>query len=129
MPGSREEQHYTAMIDTAFRELVDAGTGERIVADVLPRGALFSGTRDEYLPDVFVTWRDTPSSDQTRSDRLGLLPQESQTGRTGNHSADGFAVIVSPACGLTGLPPLNSVTELARWVTAALAPMIPHNGS
>lgn len=129
MPGSSEEQHYTAMIDTAFRELVDAGTGERIVADVLPRGALFSGTRDDYLPDVFVTWRETPSSDQTRSDRLGLLPQESQTGRTGNHTADGFAVIVSPACGITGLPPLNSVTELARWVTAALAPMTPHNGS
>ena len=119
-PGSSEEDRYTATVEAAFRELVDAGTGEKIVANVIPRGALFSGARADYLPDLFVTWRENESSSRARSDRLGLLPPEPQTGRSGNHTANGFAVIVSPARDLTTLPPLNSVTDLARWVTAAL---------
>ena len=63
------------------------------------------------------------SSSRARSDRLGLLPREPQSGRTGNHTADGFAVIVSTDGDLTALPPLNSVTDLARWVTAAVSPI------
>jgi hypothetical protein len=118
--GGAEEKAYTAMIETAFRELADAETGEAIVADVVPRAALFSGARADYLPDLFVTWRETESSNRARSDRLGVLPPEPQTGRTGNHTAHGFAVIVSPARDLSALPPLNGVTEMARWVTAAL---------
>ena len=76
-----------------------------------------SGTNMDFFIDLYKS-----------PERLHL-PQERHTGRTGNHTADGFAVIVSPARGLTGLPPLNRVTELAGWVTAALAPMTPHNGS
>jgi hypothetical protein len=121
-PGSKEEKRYTTTIDTAFRELVDAETGEKIVADILPRDSLFSGARADCLPDLFVTWRETESSSRARSDRLGVLPREPQTGRTGNHTADGFAVVVSPNRELGALPPLTSVTDLARWVMAAASP-------
>ena len=118
--GSAEEQRYMAMLAATFRELVDAVTGEKIVDDVISRGALFSGGRADCLPDLFVIWRDTDSTGRARSDRLGLLPAEPLTGRTGNHTADGFAVIISPTRDLTTLPALNSVTDLARWVTATL---------
>jgi predicted AlkP superfamily phosphohydrolase/phosphomutase len=117
---SPDERRYLAMIEAVFRELADAKTGEAIVAEVLPRSAMFSGARAEFLPDLFVMWRETEGSDRARSDRLGLLPAEPQTGRSGNHTSDGFAVIVSPSRRLTGLPPLNSVTDLARWAHAAL---------
>ena len=121
--GSIEEKRYTATIETAFRELVDAKTGEQIVADILPRDSLFSGVRLDCLPDLFVTWRDTESSSRARSDRLGVLPREPQSGRTGNHTANGFAIIVSTDGDLSALPPLTSVTDLARWVTAAVSPI------
>jgi len=119
-PGSSEEDRYTAAVEAAFRELVDAETGEKIVADVITRASLFSGARVDYLPDLFVTWRETEGSGRARSNRLGLLPPEPQTGRSGNHTAGGFAVIVSPSRGVTALPPLNRVTELGRWVHAVL---------
>ena len=119
-PGSSEEERYISMVQAAFRELVDAGTGDKLVADVIPRAALFSGARADYLPDLFVTWRENESSSRARSDRLGLLPPEPHSGRSGNHTAHGFAVVVSPQRDLAALPPLSRVTELARWVTAAL---------
>ena len=97
---SHDERRYLAMIEAVFRELADAKTGETIVAEVLPRSAIFSGARAEFLPDLFVMWRETEVSDRSRSDRLGLLPAEPQTGRSSNHTSDGFAVIVSPARGL-----------------------------
>ncbi len=93
----------------AFRELVDARTGDQIVADVLPRAALFSGEAD-FLPDLFVTWREESSS-RARSDRLGVLPREPHR-PTGNHTANGFAYRLTDG-DLTALPPLTSVTELA----------------
>jgi predicted AlkP superfamily phosphohydrolase/phosphomutase len=130
--GSAEEQRYTATLAAALSELVDAGTGEKIVDDVVSRGALFSGARADSLPDVFVTWRETDSTERARSDRLGLLPAEPLTGRTGNHTADGFAVVISPTHDLTTLPGLNSVTDLARWVAAALPLMrqqLPSNAA
>ena len=67
-----------------------------------------------------MTWRENESSGRARSDRLGLLPPEPPTGRSGNHTRDGFAVIISPSRDLTGMPPLNGVTDLSRWVCAAL---------
>jgi hypothetical protein len=117
---SAEEGWYTATVEMAFRGLVDAKTGEEMVADVRPRAALFSGARADYLPDLFVIWREHESSSRARSDRFGLLPPEPQTGRSGNHTADGFAAIVSPTRGVTALPPLHSVMDLAKWVADAI---------
>ena len=117
---SPEQQRYAALLEASLRELVDAKTGEKIVADVIPRSAIFSGKRVEFLPDLFVTWRATEWSDRSRSQRFGLLPKEPLTGRSGNHTSDGFAVIVSPSRNITGVPPLNSVTDLGPWVQAAL---------
>ena len=119
-PQSPDGRRYLSVIGAAFRELSDAKTGEKIVADVLPRAAIFSGQRAEFLPDLFVTWRNAEGSDRARWDRVGLLPAEPRTGRSGNHTSDGFAVIVSPSRQFAELPPLNSVTDLSRWVFAAL---------
>ena len=118
--GSAEEGYYTATVELAFRSLYDAKTGHEMVADVRPRAALFSGAQIDYLPDLFVIWREHKSSSRARSDRFGLLPAEPQTGRSGNHTADGFAVIISPTGSVTERPPLNSVTDLAKWVTDAV---------
>jgi predicted AlkP superfamily phosphohydrolase/phosphomutase len=119
-PDSPEQRRYAANIEASLRELVDAKTGEKMVADVIPRSAMFSGERVDFLPDLFVTWRDIEGSNRARSERFGLLPEEPLTGRSGNHTSDGFAVIVSPLQNLTGLPPFDSVTDLGRWVQAAL---------
>jgi predicted AlkP superfamily phosphohydrolase/phosphomutase len=116
---SPAELRFTAMIEQTFRELVDAETGEMLVADVIPRSALFSGARVDFLPDLFVTWRENQCSRRARSELLGLLPIEPPTGRSGNHTSDGFAMIVSPSPNFGELPALNSVTDLGRWVRAS----------
>jgi hypothetical protein len=117
---SPEERRYLNIVEASFRELVDAKTGEKLVADVIPRSALFAGSRADNLPDLFVKWTDSEGSHQARSEHLGLLPSEPPTGRSGNHTSDGFAAITSPSRDFAGLPPLNSVTDFSRWVHAAL---------
>ena len=64
--GSAEEEHYTATIEMAFREPCRCRDRRKIVADVLPRAALFSGARADYLPDLFVTWREHESSSRAQ---------------------------------------------------------------
>ncbi len=118
-PGSPDQERYIAMIDDRFSALVDAASGEKLVDEVCGRASLFQGPRADLLPDLFVLWRDVPSSGQARSDRLGLLPKEPSTGRSGNHSRDGFAVIVGPLPG-NGAPPPKSITDLGPLVSASL---------
>ena len=120
LPQSTEELRYKAAIESSFRELVDAATAEKIVKEVTPRSMLFSGPRAEFLPDLFVTWRDVLGSSRARSKRLGALPPEPPTGRSGNHTAEGFAVICSPSWDFDGLPPLKSIIDLGRMVQAAV---------
>lgn len=120
VPKSPEEQRYISRLETCFRELVDAATAEAIVAEIIPRSQLFSGSRAELLPDLFITWKDAANSGRVRSDRLGALPLEPPTGRSGNHTADGFAVIVSPSGEFDRFTPLKSVTDLGRLVHATL---------
>jgi predicted AlkP superfamily phosphohydrolase/phosphomutase len=120
VPKSTEEQRYISRLETYLRELVDAATAEPIVEEVFLRSKLFSGPRAEFLPDLFITWQDTTTSRRAWSDRLGALPLEPPTGRSGNHTADGFAVIVSPSGDFDRFTPLKSVTDLGRLVHAAL---------
>jgi predicted AlkP superfamily phosphohydrolase/phosphomutase len=117
-PGSPDQECYIALIDACLHDLADAASGEKLVRQVCRRPSLFEGKRAELLPDLFVLWRDVPSSGQARSNRLGLLPQEPSTGRSGNHSPDGFAVIVGSLPG-SGAPP-KSITDLGPLVSASL---------
>lgn len=121
LPDSVEAKQFIETIESSFRELVDARSDEKIVAEVIPRSELFTGPRAELLPDLFVTWRDVLSSGRARSERLGILPPEPATGRSGNHTADGFAVILSSPEDLDGLPLLESITDLSRLVHTAFA--------
>jgi predicted AlkP superfamily phosphohydrolase/phosphomutase len=118
-PESPGEERYIALIDACLHELVDAASGEKLVREVCRRPSLFQGKRADLLPDLFVLWRDVTSSGRARSERLGLLPQESPTGRSGNHSRDGFAVIVGSLPG-DGAPPPKAVTDLGPLVSASL---------
>ena len=59
-------------------------------------------------------------SNRARSKRFGLLPPEPPTGRSGNDTGNGFAVMVSSSQHFDELPPLNSITDLGSMVQAAL---------
>jgi predicted AlkP superfamily phosphohydrolase/phosphomutase len=121
LPDSVEGQRYIETLEISFRELVDTKTDEKIVADVVPRSNILTGVRADWLPDLFVTWRNVVSSNQAQSERFGILPPEPATGRSGNHTAHGFAAVLSPSQDLDGFPALNSVTDLSRFVDAAFA--------
>jgi predicted AlkP superfamily phosphohydrolase/phosphomutase len=119
MPGSPEQEGYISIIHDRFNGLLDAASGEKLVSEVWERPSLFQGRRAYLLPDLFVLWRDVTSSGQARSERFGSLPKEPSTGRSGNHSRDGFAVIVGSFL-FEGASHPKSITDLGPLVSASL---------
>jgi len=74
----------------------------------------------ELFPDLFGSWRNIEGSNQARSNRLGILQPEPPTGRSGNHTADGFAVIISSSRDFDKMPALQDITDLAPFIRMKL---------
>jgi predicted AlkP superfamily phosphohydrolase/phosphomutase len=88
-----------AELETVLHDLVDADTGEPIVAKVERTAQTRSGPYVGDLPDLVVHWtvrRGPPAA--VRSSRFGVIPADPPD-RTGHHHAHGFFVARGP-----GLP-------------------------
>ena len=81
----------------------------------------FPGRRSARLPDAVVTWNGLPPLARIYSDALGEIASEPGTGRSGNHKAEGFCLIVDRSVprGRTAPPPQH-ISELAGFVSALL---------
>ncbi|MGD2055481.1 MAG: alkaline phosphatase family protein [Gammaproteobacteria bacterium] len=81
----------------------DADTGEPFVEEVCRADAVFpDGPRRDYLPDLIVRWRPTPSflHRAVHSPRFGLVrratPGRVPNGRSGNHRGEGILIARGP---------------------------------
>ena len=122
LPCDNAETHaYTDMIRSYFGELVDVESNQKIVSDIIPRADLFRGGKAELLPDLFITWDGNSGSGRVSSNRLGVVRSGPTTGRSGNHTANGFAIILPCGDELGGLPHVTSITGLSNLVRAMLS--------
>ena len=96
-PGSELHRSYVRWVQDAFHGWRAADTGAPLVKDVALTCERLAGERRHYLPDAVVRWADRGPISRIRSDALGAIDVRPPTGRSGNHRADGFAIVVDPA--------------------------------
>jgi predicted AlkP superfamily phosphohydrolase/phosphomutase len=92
-PGAQ----YTAVcqeIRERLEEFTNPATGARAVRRVWLRDDVFTGTLQDHLPDIIVTWNDEVPIAALASPRLGLIEETSPDPRTGTHSPYGFLLAV-----------------------------------
>ena len=84
---------YAAFVEQRFRELLQPDTSLPVVHDVVAAQSVFPGNRSQLLPDVVVTWRNMVPATSLVSPSLGRFAAQLETGRSGNHRHEGFALV------------------------------------
>ncbi len=119
-PDGETFRRYLDWMRRSFMELRVAGTGERLVKDVLLSRDRFPGERSNHLPDAVVTWTGVPPALGVRSDALGPLTAKLATGRGGNHRAEGFCIRLEPGATRGEQVPGGHILDLAPLVLTRL---------
>jgi predicted AlkP superfamily phosphohydrolase/phosphomutase len=117
---SEEHRNYQNWVVESFLGLKERGTGARIVKDVLAAHELLPGARQELLPDLIIRWVHRRRATEIYSDRLGMLTAEPETGRTGEHRTNGFAVILDQQPSTDRFPPLRHNSHFPEFVRVLL---------
>lgn len=114
--GSEEYRAYRDWVVHCFLGLRECGTDEPIVRDVLLAHDVLPGPRAELSPDLIIRWAYRRRATAVHSPELGELRAEPETGRTGEHSNDGFAVLLNRREAVGQPPPLTHNTEFPAFV-------------
>ena len=99
----------------AFLALVDADTGEPVVAGTERVADRWSGPRADALPDLLVHWVDRPVRAFT-SEEVGEVERRTSGGRFGTHTDRGWLVAAGP--GIAPGPDLTGIDVCDLGVTA-----------
>jgi predicted AlkP superfamily phosphohydrolase/phosphomutase len=97
-PG-RQYEELCEEIRARLLELIKPADGTPAVSRVWVRNEVFSGDRQEQLPDLIVTWNNETSFKSIGSPRFGSVDGENADPRPGTHSPYGFLLAVG-----AGLP-------------------------
>ncbi len=114
--GSDEHRMYKDWVVNNFLALKECGTDEPIVKDVLQTDEVLPGARCELMPDLIIRWAHRHRATRIYSDELGELVAEPETGRTGEHATNGFAVLLDQNGSADQLPPLSHNTHFPDFV-------------
>lgn len=104
---------------TSFREPDGAPCVERV--DRV--GEAIAGARVDQLPDLVVRWNDRPSPGLPRVSSPGfgdVVRQGVGTGRTGNHTAEGWAIVAPGASRLREIGRQPKLTDISATACALL---------
>ncbi len=113
--GSEEYQQYCDFIVKCFNSLKVDETGESVVEKITFSQDTFAGAKSHLLPDIIVSWKGIEPVARLKSDILGTMNGELQTGRGGNHWGDeGF--ILTGGNVTEDAQKLNNIAQLAGFV-------------
>jgi len=113
---------YVGWVRESLLELRAAGSDAPLVAGIEHVPDHFPGPRSTYLPDLSVRWTAMKPVMEARSDRLGTIRANFGTGRSGNHYAPAFAVVMAASQHAAAFSGLTHTTDLAEGVFRCLVP-------
>lgn len=121
-PGSELHDEYVRRAREVFLGLVDRDTGARLVDDVIDPHEMFPGPRVESLPDVVVTWRAASPARRVAAPLAGSLDLDPAPVRGGDHTDQGFAILLDARCPVDTLPPLTRTEDFAGFIRRLATP-------
>ncbi|MET0153656.1 MAG: alkaline phosphatase family protein [Candidatus Binatia bacterium] len=118
--GSEEHRRYVDHVTQSFLALRTSDTNAPIVRDVVPAHERFTGARRDLLPDLILRWTDEYPVTTVHSAALGTIQAAPDSGRTGEHRPDGFAVVLGAGAAKGEFPPLAHNADFPRFVAHLL---------
>lgn len=108
--GDAEAERFVEGLRRDLMNIVDERTGGPLIVDVAWTRDLFDGPEVDALPDLLVTWNDTPTGTTAHGDgrgativasspKIGTVSGTNRYVRTGDHIPDGWFTFLGP-----GLP-------------------------
>jgi predicted AlkP superfamily phosphohydrolase/phosphomutase len=119
-PGSEAHRAYLDHVTRRLLELRAEGTDQAILRDIVSAQEKLPGARQELLPDLILRWTDQVPATRAYSDALGTIEATPDSGRTGEHRPDGFALMLGSRARQGGLPPLASNADFGRFASYLL---------
>jgi hypothetical protein len=108
-------ERYSDFVKISFLELQRQDKGLPLVKEIVGAQTVFPGIRSHILPDFVVTWTNSEPATHINSSRLGGLTAKLESGRSGNHRHEGFALIAGAGQEETTLnwPQVKHIVDLA----------------
>lgn len=94
-PGPEYEE-ICRKISRTLKGLCDPQTGKPVVGEVFLTDEIFPGLERDNLPDLIVSWRNGKKIEGVLSKEIGTVSGKLPDPRTGNHRAEGFALLYGP---------------------------------
>ena len=91
-----EYEEICRKVSRALKDLVDAQTGKPVVEEVFLTDEIFPGPERDSLPDLIVSWKNGKQIDRVASKKVGNISGKLPDPRSGNHRAEGFALLYGP---------------------------------
>jgi predicted AlkP superfamily phosphohydrolase/phosphomutase len=91
-----EYEELCRKVTHALKDLVDPQTGKPVVEKVFWADEVFPGPERDRLPDLIVSWRNGKKIDRVASREVGTISGNLPDPRSGNHRAEGFALLYGP---------------------------------
>jgi len=120
-----ETRRYVDRVVRAFAGLRTVDTNAPLLRDVIVTRDTLQGARARFLPDFILRWSDQYPTTQAHSPELGTIEAMPETGRTGEHRPEGFAVVLGAALQSGDLPPLGHNQDFPRFVSQLLGVRVP----
>jgi predicted AlkP superfamily phosphohydrolase/phosphomutase len=106
-PDGDDTRRYVDRMVRVFTGLRTVKGDTPILRDVIPAQERLRGARERFLPDLILRWNDAYPATRVRSPEVGVIEAVPETGRTGEHRPEGFALVLGAALREGSIPPLR----------------------
>jgi hypothetical protein len=99
-----------------------AGSGERLIKQIITVDDEFPGSRRDFLPDLILDWAPEAPVNRISSPDIGEIEVSLATGRGGNHNASAFLIAKGRETFLEAVEPVRDIAGLSGIAETFLAP-------
>lgn len=121
-----EYEEICRKITCALKDLVDPQSGTPVVEEVFLADEIFPGPERDRLPDLLVSWRNGKKIDRVASKEIGNIAGRLPDRRSGNHRAEGFALLYGPGMP-TGQESAGHLLDIAPTILSFFGVDVPRS--
>ncbi len=116
--SGEEISRYKIWLKERLSEIRIVGDETPLVGEVIDVDDLFPGSRKDYLPDLIVTCAADAPVHAIKSNAIGEISAELETGRGGNHTGDAFVVAIGPGAAHPAFRRMRDIKDIGGFAEA-----------